>query len=243
MTAKVTINCDMGESFGLFKMGDDDAIMPFITEANLACGFHAADPSVMHRAVRAAKQAGIRIGAHPSLPDLQGFGRREMKVEPEELADIFIYQIGALKAFLDAEGVALNHIKPHGAVYGMAARSLPLAHAFCDAAALFKVPLYGLPGTAHETACLERGLPFVAEFFSDLAYDDDGNLVITRVHHAVDPVDAANRCVRAIQEGKTRAISGRDVPVRADTICVHSDTPGAIDLAKAVHSALRPYLA
>jgi UPF0271 protein len=243
MTGTVTINCDMGEAFGLYSMGDDEAIMPFITEANIACGFHASDPTVMHRTVRAAKQHGIRVGAHPSLPDLQGFGRREMKVEPQELTDLFIYQVGALKGFLDAEGMPLAHIKPHGAIFGMATRSEALTHAICDAVEVFGVPLYGLAGTLHEKVCRERNLPFVAEFYSDLDYADDGTLVITRVHHAIDPTDAAERCLRAIQEEKTRSLSGADVPVRAESICVHSDTPGAIDIARAVHSAVAPYLA
>lgn len=242
MTRAIAINCDMGEAFGLYRMGDDEAIMPFITEANIACGFHASDPSVMHRTVRAARQHGIRIGAHPSLPDLQGFGRRTMAVEPQELTDMFIYQIGALKGFLDAESVKLSHVKPHGAIYGMMVRSEALTHAVCDAVEVFDVPLYGLAGTLHEKICRERNLPFVAEFYSDLDYADDGTLVITRVHHAVDPDDAAARCLRAIEEGKTRSRDGNDVAVRAESICVHSDTPGALDIARAVHGALKPYL-
>src|SRR5581483_7081894 len=121
--AKLAINCDMGESFGLYKMGDDEGLMPHITIANVACGFHASDPTVMARTVRLAKQHGVKVGAHPSLPDLQGFGRREMKMEPHELIDCIVYQVGALKAFLDREGLPLNHVKPHGALYGMAART------------------------------------------------------------------------------------------------------------------------
>lgn len=238
----ITINCDMGEAFGLYRMGDDEAIMPYITDANVACGFHASDPTVMHRTVRAAKQHGVKVGAHPSLPDLQGFGRREMAVEPQELTDIFIYQIGALKGFLDAEGIPLSHVKPHGAVSGMAARSEAVVHAICDAVEIFGVPLYGLPGTLHEKVCRERGVPFVAEFYSDLDYNDDGSLVITRVHHAVDPDVAVDRCIRAIREGKVRSVSGRDVNIRTESICVHSDTPGAIEIARAVRTALESYL-
>jgi UPF0271 protein len=243
MTVTVGINCDMGEAFGLYRMGDDEAIMPYITEANIACGFHASDPTVMRRTVRAAKQHGIKVGAHPSLPDLQGFGRREMAVEPQELTDLFIYQVGALKGFLDAEGVPLAHLKPHGAIFGMATRSEKLAHAMADAAEVFGVPLYGLAGTLHEKVCRERNLPFVAEFYSDLDYGDDGTLVITRVHHAIDADDAAARCLRAIRDGKASSINGREFPVRAESICVHSDTPGALEIARAVHGALAPYLA
>lgn len=243
MTGKVGINCDMGEGYGLYRLGDDEAMMPFITEANVACGFHASDPSIMRRTVQAAIRHGIRIGAHPSLPDRQGFGRREMKVEPEELTDMFVYQIGALKGFLDAEGVPLGHVKAHGAVSGMVARSEPLAHAICDAVKPFGVPIYGVPGTALEKVCVARGQLFVSEFYSDLDYSEDGNLIITRVHRSVDPAEAAARCVRAIVEGKTTSINGREIPARAESICVHSDTPGALDIARAVHSAIKPYLA
>lgn len=243
MVRKVGINCDMGEGYGLYRLGDDEAIMPFITEANVACGFHASDPRIMRRTVQAAVRHGISIGAHPSLPDRQGFGRREMQVEPEELTDMFVYQIGALKGFLDAEGVQLGHVKPHGAIAGMVARSEPLAEAICNAVMPFGVPLYGVPGTLLEKACLARGQAFISEFYSDLDYSDDGNLIITRVHHAVDPTDAAARCVRAIVEGKAQSMNGRDFPVRAESICVHSDTPGALEIARAVHAAVKPYLA
>jgi 5-oxoprolinase (ATP-hydrolysing) subunit A len=238
----LAINCDMGESFGLYKMGDDSAIMPYITMANVACGFHASDPSVMHHTVRLAKQHGVKVGAHPSLPDLQGFGRREMKMEPKELADCLIYQIGALKAFLDAEGMPLNHIKPHGALYGMAARSEEVADAICDAAQVFGVPLLGMAGTKHEEVYTRRGFGFLAEFYVDLDYDKDGKLIITREHEAWDPEIAAKRTLRAISEKKVKTVEGNDIPMRADCICVHSDTPGAVAVARAVKEAIRAYL-
>src|SRR5215471_7201959 len=142
----LAINCDMGESFGLYKLGDDEGIMPYITMANVACGFHGSDPSVMRKTVRLAKAHGVKVGAHPSLPDLQGFGRREMKMPRDELANCIIYQVGALKGFLEAEGMVLNHLKPHGSLYGMAAREEAVAHAICDAADVFKVPLMGMIG-------------------------------------------------------------------------------------------------
>lgn len=238
-----TINCDMGESFGIYRLGDDAAIMPLVSTANVACGFHASDYTHMRRTVQLARQHGVTVGAHPSLPDLQGFGRREMKIGREELADCLIYQIGALKAFLDAEEMPLHHIKPHGSLYGMAARSEAIAHAVCDAADVFKVPLFGTIGTLHETIYPERGHVFLSEYYSDLDYGDDGQQVITREHHAVDPALAAARCVRAIRDGVTRALSGKDVKVRADTICVHSDTPNAVAIAQAVRDAVAPYLA
>jgi UPF0271 protein len=146
----LAINCDMGESFGLYKAGDDAALMPLISAANVACGFHASDFNHMRSTVRLAKKYGVKVGAHPSLPDLQGFGRREMKMPREELANCIIYQIGALKGFLEAEAMPLAHIKPHGALYGMAARTEEVAHAVCDAADIFKVPLMGMAGTLHE---------------------------------------------------------------------------------------------
>ena len=236
------INCDMGESFGLYRIGDDAGLMPLISVANVACGFHASDPDHMRATVRLAKQHGVKIGAHPSLPDLQGFGRREMKVGREEMANIIIYQVGALKGFLEAEGLPLNHIKPHGSLYGMAARLEHIAHAVADAAEVFDVPLFGMKNTLHESIYTARGLPFVAEFYADLHYNDDGGLIITREHAAVDPRDAAERCLRAIREGKTTSVGGVDVEVGSDCICVHSDTPNAVAVAQAVRQAIAPYL-
>ena len=234
----IGINCDMGEGFGLYRMGDDAALMPHITVANVACGFHASDPSVMARTVRLARAHDVKVGAHPSLPDLQGFGRREMKIEPEELADVIVYQVGALKGFLDREGLPLNHIKPHGALYGMAARSEAIARALAGAASVFGVPLYGMAGTFHEKIYPAAGISFVSEFYADLDYAKDGSLIITREHAAVDPAQAARRVVRAVREGKVAAVDGTDVPVRAESVCVHSDTPGAAALARAVREAL-----
>ena len=236
------INCDMGESFGLYKMGDDTAMMPLITVANVACGFHASDFNHMRETVRLAKRNGVKVGAHPSLPDLQGFGRREMKIGREELANCILYQVGALKAFLDAEGMPLNHIKPHGSLYGMAARLEHAANAVCDAADVYKVPLYGMIDCLHEEVYQARGHRFVAEYYADLDYSDDGGLIITREHAAVDPSEAAARCLRAITDGKTASVNGVDVAVRADAICVHSDTPNAVAVAEAVREAVKPYL-
>ncbi len=238
----IDINCDMGEAFGLYEMGDDEGIMPYVTVANVACGFHASDPVVMQRTVRLAKQHGVKVGAHPSLPDLQGFGRRAMKMERDELAAIVIYQVGALKGFLDAEGMALNHIKPHGALYGMAMRDADMAHAICDAAELFGLPLLGMAGTVQEEVYGQRNVPFAAEFYVDLDYDGDGGLIITRVHHAWDPQEAASRTLRAIEQGVVKTVDGNDVSVRAESLCVHSDTPGAVDVAKAVYETVKSHL-
>ncbi|MGL4396393.1 MAG: 5-oxoprolinase subunit PxpA [Hyphomicrobium sp.] len=237
----VTLNCDMGESFGLYRVGDDESLMPLVDLANVACGFHASDFNHMRATVRLAKRHGVRIGAHPSLPDLQGFGRREMKMGREELANCIIYQIGALQGFVHAEGLRLNHIKPHGALYGMAARSEDVAHAVADAADVFKLPILGLIKTCHETIYAARGHGFIGEYFADLDYGDDGSLIITRAHDARSPEQAAARSVRAVRDGVVESVNGRDVAVRADSICVHSDTPNAVAIAEAVNAALRPF--
>jgi UPF0271 protein len=239
---KIAINCDMGESFGLYKMGDDEGLMPHITIANVACGFHASDPSVMAKTVRLAKRHNVKVGAHPSLPDLQGFGRREMKMRPEELTDCIIYQVGAIKGFLEREGMELYHIKPHGSLYGMAARSEEVAKAVAEAAKVFNVPLMGMIGTFHEHVYPAEGLGFIAEYYADLDYGDDGMVIITREHHAFDPKQAAERALRAVKEGVTVSVSGKDVKVRADCICVHSDTPNAVELAETVKAAVADYL-
>src|SRR5580692_5519700 len=234
-----TINCDMGEAFGLYRMGDDAGLMPLIDIANVACGFHASDFNHMRSTVRLAKAHGVAVGAHPSLPDLQGFGRREMKIGREELANCLLYQIGALKAFLDAEGMPLNHIKPHGALYGMAARMEEVAEAVADAADVYKVPLFGMKGTLHETVYRRRGHAFVAEYYADLDYNAEGGLIITREHEAKDPTDSAARCVRAVNEGKTRSVAGNDIAVGADSICIRSAPPHAAAIAIAVRDAVR----
>jgi UPF0271 protein len=234
----LAINCDMGEAFGLYKCGDDEGIMPLITLANVACGFHASDPVVMRKTVRLAGAHGVKVGAHPSYPDLQGFGRREMRMTRDELSACLVYQVGALKAFLDAEGMPLNHIKPHGALYGVAARDEMVAHAMCDAAEVFGVPLLGMARTKHEEVYTKRGIGFLAEYYTDLDYNDDGSLIITREHEAKDPAEAARRSVRAVKEGKATSVTGKDIPMRADCVCVHSDTPGAVALARAVRQAV-----
>jgi UPF0271 protein len=236
--AKVSLNCDMGEAFGIYDLGADGALMPHVSLANVACGFHGGDPAVMQRTVQLAREHGVGVGAHPSYPDLQGFGRRAMAMEPAELTAALIYQGGALKGFLDAAGMALSHFKPHGALYGLAARDRDVAAAVADAALVFEVPVLGMAGTLHESVYTERGLEFWAEYYADLDYDDEGGLIITRKHVAYDPAVAAERVERVLREGVAVSASGRDIPMRADTVCVHSDTPGAAELAKAVAEVL-----
>lgn len=234
----VDINCDMGESFGLYKMGDDEGIMPHITQANVACGFHGSDPNHMRSTVALAKQHGVKVGAHFSLPDLPGFGRREMKIDRDEMLNIILYQVGALNAFVEAAGLKLSHLKPHGALYGMAARQEHIAHAVADAAEIYQVPVMGLADTLHEKVYGERGIEFQAEFFADLDYDDNGGLIITREHDAVDPADAAARAVTAVRDGQINSINGKPLSVRAETICIHSDTPNSVAIVSAVRAAL-----
>jgi UPF0271 protein len=238
----VAINCDMGEAFGLYRCGDDEGLMPWITLANVACGFHASDPRVMRRTVALAKEHGVRVGAHPSLPDREGFGRREMKMERDELTAAVIYQVGALAGFLREQGMELNHIKPHGSLYGMAARDEEVAGAVADAAAVFGVPLMGMSGTVHEQVWGQSPGGFLSEYYADLDYRPDGSLIITREHAAFDPASSARKAVRAVTDGVATAVDGTEIPVRADCVCVHSDTPNAVDLAKTVHEALRPHL-
>jgi 5-oxoprolinase (ATP-hydrolysing) subunit A len=236
---RMTINCDMGEGFGLYRLADDEALMPFIDLANVACGFHAADPTIMHETVRLAKKHAVKVGAHPSLPDLQGFGRRAMVISPAEVTDLVTYQIGALKAFLDAENVRLNHVKPHGALYGMAARDEKIAGAIADAVLPFGVPILGMAFTAHETVYKNRGIEFIPEFYADLEYDGGGNLILSRVHDAVDPAKAAARVQRVMREHVVTTTSGKDIPIKADTVCVHSDTPAAVAIAAELSRTLR----
>ena len=196
----VLINCDMGESFGIYSAGNDEEIMPLIDIANVACGFHASDPNHIRKTVELAKKNNVKIGAHPSLPDLQGFGRREMKLSNLEIKNIIMYQVGALKSFLDEQEMQLNHIKPHGALYGMASKDEEVARAIADAVAVFQVSVFGMANTCHEKVYkYERGLDFVAEFYADLDYDEEGKLIISKGQNkSYDPQLAIDRSLRAI---------------------------------------------
>ena len=235
----VTINCDMGEAFGIYNFGDDSACMPFVTHANIACGFHASDPVTMQRTVREAKVAGINIGSHPGLPDREGFGRRRMQMTREEVSALIVYQTGALQAFARAEGVELSHIKPHGALFGMAQNEMHVAEGVADAAEIFDLPVIAYTDCCMSEVFTRRGVPFSCEFYSDLDYGDDGRQIISREHEAI-PADAVcERVLRAVRDGVTTSVNGKDVTVVADSICVHSDTPGAVEVAKAVYETLK----
>ncbi len=237
----IDLNCDMGEAYGIYKCGDDAGIMPLISVANVACGFHASDPSVMRQTVRLAKQHGVRVGAHPSYPDRDGFGRRRMEMEGEELTACIIYQVGALKGFLDAEGVALNHVKPHGALYGAAWHDETVARAIARAAKAFDAPLMAMSGTGQGVWYQDEGVDVIWETYVDLAYTDDGEIVITRQHDPVTAETAAAQALRSARDGQVQAMSGKLIDVKCETICVHSDTPGAVEIARAVKHAIAEY--
>jgi UPF0271 protein len=234
----ITINSDMGEALGIHAFGNDEALLEIVDVANVACGFHSGEPGTMRRTVENAVAAGVKVGAHPGLPDLVGFGRREMKLYPDEVRDLVTYQVGALTAFLDAAGANLNHIKPHGSLYGMVGRDEALMDALCDVALQYGVPIYGLAGTEHQRGCERRGVPFVGEFYVDLGYSADGGLLIVRRPSATDVGEAADKARVALTEGLGTAVTGERFAVTFDSICVHSDAPNAVEVATAVRRAV-----
>ena len=236
----IELNCDMGESFGIYKAGNDEEIMPLIDIANVACGFHASDPNHMRKTVALAKKHGVKVGAHPSFPDLQGFGRREIKMPRQDIKSMVMYQVGALKSFLDEQDMPLNHIKPHGSLYVMAAKDENMANAIADAVETFNVSIFGMANTCHEKIYKnERGLNFISEFYADLDYDKNGNLVVAKGKNAnYDSKIATKRVMRAIKEKKVTNTIGKDINVGCDTICVHSDTPNAVEIITGIKSAL-----
>ena len=233
----------MGESFGAWHLGHDAAIMPFITSANIACGFHAGDPAVMKRTVRLALRHSVAIGAHPGLPDLVGFGRRNMDISAEEAFDITVYQLGALAAIVRAEGGALHHLKPHGALYNMAATNAALAEALAEA--VYKVQpeltLYGLAGSELTKAGEKLGLRTAHEVFADRTYQADGTLTPRRQPDALltDAAAATAQVLRLVTEGRVRSQQGPDVALRADTVCLHGDGAHALEFAQQLNQALR----
>ena len=238
----IDINCDMGESFGPWKMGADAEVMPNITSANVACGAHAGDPGVMRRTIRAAKEHGVAVGAHPGFADLQGFGRREMQADPAEVEDSLIAQIGALAAMARAEAAPLRHVKAHGALYNMAARDRKLADAVARAIKAFDASLvmFGLPKSPLIEAGIAAGLRVAAEGFADRSYEPDGSLTPRSRPGAVihDAAVVVDRAVRMVRDGVVLTSEGREIPLKVDTICVHGDTPGAPDLTRRIRAGL-----
>jgi UPF0271 protein len=239
---RVDLNSDVGESFGAYTIGQDPILLTHITSANVACGFHAGDPSVMRSTVAMAKQHGIAVGAHPGFPDLVGFGRRELHATAREVEDFVVYQIGALWAIAAAQGVRLQHVKPHGALFNMAVRDQALADAIARATAAVDRSLifFGLPGSELIAAGQRAGLRTASEVFADRAYEPDGTLVSRRKAGAVihDPANVVERVVRMATDRTVVAVDGSVVRLELDTICVHGDTPGAAELAARIHGAL-----
>lgn len=234
----VLLNSDMGEGLGLHEFGNDEELMRIIDVANVACGFHAGDPDVMNRTVALAAEHGVAVGSHPGLPDVVGFGRRRMVLRPDEVESIILYQTGALTAFLGKHGLTLNHIKPHGALYGMLAGDEELMQAAAGAALQYGVPFYGLAGTAHEEVCRAMGVEFVPELYVDLNYGPAGELLIQRRPVPTDPAAAAERVRRALAGEPVLAVDGTELNIPFRSVCVHSDAPNSTAVASAVLAVL-----
>lgn len=238
MAASIDINGDAGESYGRWTLGDDAAFLPHVSSVNVACGFHGGDPATMRATVRIAKQAGIAIGAHPSFPDLMGFGRRMMTIAPDEMVDYTLYQLGALTAIARSEGMTIAHVKPHGAFYKACSIDMALSKALGAAIAaydpkMFLVLLAGPGADAAEAA----GARVAREAFIDLDYDD-GGLIIERVAKLRDPKTVAERAVRVVREGKLAKIDGRDMDVSVSTLCLHGDRANSAEVARVVKETL-----
>jgi UPF0271 protein len=240
---RVDLNADLGEAFGAYAMGADEAVLAYVSSANVACGFHAGDPTVIDRTVARAVRAGVAVGAHPSHFDLRGFGRREIAADPAEVEADVVYQVGAVAAFARAHGSHLTHVKPHGALYNQAAGDEALARAVARGTARVgrELVLVGLAGSAAMRRAAEaEGLRFAAEAFADRAYDASGRLVPRSRPGALitDPSSAAAKAVRIVREGRVVAIDGTTVEMAADTLCLHGDNPHALEIARAVREAL-----
>lgn len=238
----IDLNSDLGESFGAYTLGMDEALMDYITSANVACGWHAGDPVVMEKTLRAAAEKGVAVGAHPGYPDLMGFGRREMKITPDEAYAYVLYQLGALDAFARTFGVNIQHVKPHGALYNQACRDEKLAMAICRAARAFDGDLIVLApyNSAFRTAAEAIGQPFAAEFFADRAYLPDGSLVPRSQPGAVihDADLACRRVLQMAREGTVTCIDGTVLQMRCASVCVHGDNEAALASVKRIREAL-----
>lgn len=239
---KIDLNCDMGEGFGAYTIGSDEQVMPFITSANIACGFHAGDPETMQKTVKMAKANGVAVGAHPSYPDLVGFGRRPMDASAAEVKADVIYQIGAMAAFCKSEGIKLQHVKPHGALYNKAAVNSSIAVAIAEAIKSVDPDLYMvcLSNSEMVTAAKTVGIKYVEEVFADRAYTAEGKLVPRTQPGAVihDPAEAAERVLKMVRDSSVVAIDGTIVPLNAQTICVHGDNAEAIEMIRIIKTRL-----
>ncbi len=241
----IDLNSDVGESFGNYTIGLDGEVIPLISSANVACGFHAGDPSVMKRTVRIARENGVAVGAHPGLPDLMGFGRRQMDVSLEEIHDYVLYQVGALQAFASAQGVKLQHVKPHGALYNMAVQNNEIWDAVARAIAALDptLILFVLAGANRqhlESIGTQNGVRIAFEFFGDRAYNPDGSLVSRKEPGAVihDHEAVAEKVLKMVKEGRVVCIDGSEIDMAAETICVHGDNPAALALVNNIRKSL-----
>lgn len=240
--ARIDLNCDMGEGFGVYLLGNDEAIMDYVTSVNIACGFHAGDPLIMRKTVQMAIKKGVAIGAHPGFPDLLGFGRRAMSITPDEAYAYVVYQIGALSAFVQAEGGKMTHVKPHGALYNLAAKEASLAKAIAQA--VYDVNpaliLYGLAGSELITAGKKIGLRTASEVFADRTYQQDGSLTPRNALQALiaDEQEAVAQVLKMVNEGYVRTLQGVDVPIQAETVCIHGDGSNALAFAKKLYETL-----
>ncbi len=237
----VDVSCDMGESFGPWKMGFDEEMMRYISSANIAAGFHAGDPGTMRKTVALAKEHGVAVGVHPGYRDLVGFGRREMNVSPDEIHAELIYQLGALREFARYHDMEVQHVKPHGALYMVAARDEELSRAIIEAIQRVDpdLLLFCMQASVTHEVAQKMGQPVAAEFYADREYNDDGQIIFTRsVTEELDPEEVGERVVRAVTEGKVKTESGNDIEVASDSVCVHGDTPGAVKLAEAIAKKL-----
>jgi UPF0271 protein len=237
----IDINCDMGESYGAWKMGADAEVMPFVTSANIACGFHGGDPATIRTTVKLAVDHGVAVGAHPSLPDLQGFGRRAMKISTQDMYDLVVYQAGAVEAFARAAGARLHHVKCHGALYNMAANDEALSEAMARAVRDLGggVMLYALSNSVMMTTAQKHGVRVAGEVFADRAYADDGTLAPRGSPGAMieDAALAARRALEMVEKRYVTSLSGKPIRVSPDTLCLHGDQPGAVAFARAIRAA------
>lgn len=231
------LNVDMGESFGRYKLGNDEEVMQYITSANVACGFHAGDPPVMFETIQFAKKHNVAVGAHTGLQDIRGFGRRRMDITPDELKSDTLYQLGALDAMLKVHGMTMQHVKPHGILYRMVSDEERYCEAYLEAVTIFKCDLFiFIPrGTLMWKRGKERGLKMAAEILVDLSYDDEGNWVLERTKKARSPEEVAERAVMVAKDKKIPTVSGKRISAEADTICCHGDSPNAVEVVRKVN--------
>ena len=242
---KIDLNADVGESFGNYKLGMDEEVIPLISSANIACGFHAGDPTVMRHTIALSKANNVAPGAHPGLPDLIGFGRRKMEASLGEIKDYVIYQVGAIQAFAAAQGLRLQHVKPHGALYNMAVENMGIWDVVAEAIAAVdpRLILFVMAGPWRKdlaTACAKHGIRIAFEFFGDRAYNPDGSLVSRKLPGAVihDHKQVAEKVIKMVKEGKVACIDGTEIEISAETICVHGDNPAALELIRNIRESL-----